>query len=53
MMVMDHNDDDDDEVDDDTGGDKKTRNIRVGTRMGGCHRPWYWREIYPDYGASS
>jgi len=17
-----------------------------------CHRPWYWREIYPDYGAS-
>jgi len=18
-----------------------------------CHRPWYWREIYPDYGASS
>jgi len=19
---------------------------------GGCHRPWYWREIYPDYGAS-
>jgi len=19
---------------------------------GECHRPWYWREIYPDYGAS-
>ncbi len=19
---------------------------------GRCHRPWYWREIYPDYGAS-
>jgi len=18
-----------------------------------CHRPWYWREIYPDYGESS
>ena len=18
----------------------------------GCHRPWYWREIHPDYGAS-
>jgi hypothetical protein len=18
----------------------------------GCHRPWYWLEIYPDYGAS-
>ena len=17
-----------------------------------CHRPWYWREIYPDYGVS-
>jgi len=19
---------------------------------GNCHRPWYWQEIYPDYGAS-
>jgi len=21
-------------------------------RIDTCHRPWYWREIYPDYGAS-
>jgi hypothetical protein len=20
--------------------------------FGLCHRPWYWRETYPDYGAS-
>jgi hypothetical protein len=22
------------------------------SRGGECHRPWYWREIYPDYDAS-
>jgi len=26
--------------------------IRAAYRMAVCHRPWYWREIYPDYGAS-
>jgi len=23
------------------------------SRGGECHRPWYWRETYPDYGASN
>jgi hypothetical protein len=27
-------------------------NMKVKMRIG-CHRPWYRREGYPDYGASS
>jgi len=33
----------------------RAKRLCGGTGLGmvvGCHRPWYWREIYPDYGAS-
>jgi hypothetical protein len=33
-------------------GDEEGEGGKAGDGVGNCHRPWYWREIYPDYGAS-
>jgi hypothetical protein len=31
---------------------KNKLNITKTIEIALCHRPWYWRELYPDYGAS-
>jgi len=33
--------------------DRLRGSLFIPPHMQQCHRPWYWREIYPDYGASS
>ena len=35
------------------GGLSGTFGIAFPSLLRACHRPWYWRETYPDYGASN